>query len=428
MSDGGGDGMNNAARRVGLDDDRDERGTMFGRRMSGRRRTDIGIGAGLIWLAFIIFPLVDAVANNGPALGHVLAIVGAGVFAGVYAWLIYQWRANAGRPTRLSLVLFVVLLAVATALTVADGGGWGFLFTYCAACTWLIAGPPLGFYAVVVCVVLAGVASLIGGANGGTAIGFVASSAGIGLLMLLMRDLRLRNDELSRARADLARLAVAEERERFARDLHDLLGHSLSVIALKAELAGRLLPDRPHEAATEVGEVEDVARNALGEVRDAVSGYRQPTLDGELEGARMALSAAGIDASVERPAVKLDPDTEAVLAWAVREGATNVLRHSGATHVRMRITAGLAETSLEILDDGRGSAWSNNGDHPTANGHHGAGHGLAGRGLAGRGLAGHGLAGLAERAETVHGRVDSGTLSDGGFKLTVRVPKTVPAA
>ncbi len=392
---------------------RDGMVTMFGRRMSPRRRTDIGIGAGLIWLAFIIFPLVDAVANSGPALGHVLAIVGAAVFAGVYAWLIFQWRVNAGRPTRLALVLFVVLLAVATALTVADDPGWGFLFTYCAACTWLVAGPPLGFYGVLVCVVLAGAATLVGGGNGGTAIGFVASSAGIGLLMLLMRDLRLRNEELSKARAELARLAVAEERERFARDLHDLLGHSLSVIALKAELAGRLLPDRPEEAATEVAEVEGVARKALGEVRDAVSGYRQPTLDGEIDGARMALSAAGIDASVDRPAVKLDPETEAVLAWAVREGATNVIRHSGASHVQMRITAGLAETSLEILDDGRGSAASVNGNHPASNGHR---------------VAGHGLAGLAERAETVHGRVDSGALSDGGFRLTVRVPRTIPAA
>ncbi len=408
----------NDPRADGIPDDCDDRETMFGRRLSARRRTDIGIGAALIWLAFIIFPLVDAVTSGGPELGHILAVVGAGVFAGAYAWLIYQWRLNAGRPTRLSLALFVVLLAVATALTLADGYGWGFLFTYCAACTWLVAGPPLGFYAVVVCVVFAGGASLLGGANAATAIGFVASSAGIGLLMLLMRDLRLRNQELSHARAELARLAVAEERERFARDLHDLLGHSLSVIALKAELAGRLLPDRPEDAATEVAEVEGVARKALGEVREAASGYRKPTLDGEIEGARMALSAAGIDASVERPSVKLNPETEAVLAWAVREGATNVIRHSGASHVRMRITAGLAETSLEIVDDGHGSAASGNGDHPSANGHRDPGHGVSG----------HGLAGLAERAETVHGKVDSGTLPDGGFSLTVRVPRTVRAA
>src|SRR6202044_3692908 len=104
------------------------------------------------------------------------------------------------------------------------------------------------------------------------------------------------NDQLRAARAELAELAVAEERQRFARDLHDLLGHSLSVIALKAELAGRLLPDRADEAAGEGAELERVARSALGEVRQAVSGYHQPKLDRELAGARMALTAAGIEA------------------------------------------------------------------------------------------------------------------------------------
>ena len=182
----------------------------------------------------------------------------------------------------------------------------------------------------VACTVLAGVCSALGGANGGTVIGFVASSAGVGLLMLVMRDLRVRNVELNEARAELADMAVAEERERFARDLHDLLGHSLSVIALKAELAGRLLADGPHDAANEVAEVEQVARTALREVREAVSGYHQPTLEGELAGARMALSAAGIEADVEEARVRLDPAVEAVLAWTVREGATNVIRHSGA--------------------------------------------------------------------------------------------------
>ena len=383
--------------------------TTFAGRLSSRRRTDIGLGAALIWLAFIAFPLVDAITSSGSALGHALAIVGAAVFVGVYVCLVYQWRVSATGQSRLGPALFVVLLVVATALTVADRPSWGFLFTYCAACTALVASPPLGFYGVLTCVVLAAITTTIGGGSGGTAISFAASSAGIGLLMLLMRDLRLRNEELSGARAELARLAVAEERERFARDLHDLLGHSLSVIALKAELAGRLLPDRPAEAATEVAEVETVARQALGEVREAVSGYRQPTLDGELEGARMALSAAGIEVSVERPAVTLDPDTEAVLAWAVREGATNVLRHSGAKHVEMRISAGLADTTLEIVDDGARA-----GAEPARNGHRPV-HG------------GHGLAGLAERARGVHGTVDSGALSGGGFRLTVRVPRTMSA-
>jgi two-component system sensor histidine kinase DesK len=145
--------------------------------------------------------------------------------------------------------------------------------------------------------------------------------------------------KLNEARAELARTAVAEERLRISRDLHDLLGHSLSVIALKAELAGRLLPERPGEAVGEIAELETVARGALSEVREAVSGYRQPTLDGELAGARMALSAAGIDTDVVRQPTVLDPSVEGVLAWAVREGATNVIRHSGARHCQLTISS-----------------------------------------------------------------------------------------
>ena len=126
------------------------------------------------------------------------------------------------------------------------------------------------------------------------------------------------------------------------------------MIALKAELAGRLLADGPPAAAREVAELEHVARTALGEVRDAVSGYRQPTLDRELAGARMALSAAGIEAQLTSPAVPLDPAVEAVLAWTVREGATNVIRHSGARHCTFKISASLTDAGVEVIDDGRG--------------------------------------------------------------------------
>src|SRR5581483_8548167 len=200
-----------------------------------------------------------------------------------------------------------------------------------------LVAPAIGF-----CVVMAGAMSAIGGASGGNTIGALASTAGVGLLMLLLRDLRVRNSELLEARAELARLAVAQERERFARDLHDLLGHSLSVIALKAELAGRLLgSERPEAAGSEIADVEKVARGALSEVREAVSGYRQPTLEGELAGARAALSAAGIDAEVRRDPASLDSQTEAVFAWAVREGATNVIRHSGARRCTVTIRSAL---------------------------------------------------------------------------------------
>ena len=306
--------------------------------------------AAIVWLAFIVFPLANAFGKKGTELEEFLVIAGAAVFVGLYVYLVLHWRGQ--RRTPIPIVVFVAMLAISAALTIFQGSGWGFLFTYCAACSALV--PAAGFSGVAACTVLAGVCSALGGANGGTVIGFVASSAGVGLLMLVMRDLRVRNVELNEARAELANAAVAEERERFARDLHDLLGHSLSVIALKAELAGRLLADGPRDAANEVAELEQVARGALREVRDAVSGYRQPTLEGELAGARMALSAAGIEADVEETHVRLDPAVEAVLAWTVREGATNVIRHSRASHCTFRVSASLTDAGVEVIDDGRG--------------------------------------------------------------------------
>lgn len=169
------------------------------------------------------------------------------------------------------------------------------------------------------------------------------------------------------------------------------------MIALKSELASRLLRERPDGAARELADVETVARQALGEVREAVSGYRRPTLEGELKGAQMALAAAGIRAEVSRAEIPLEPEAEAVLAWAVREGVTNVIRHSRARSCALTVSAGSARTAVEVADDGVGAA-------------------------AGNGRAGSGLAGLAQRARGVGGVLVAGPTPDGGFRLTVTVP------
>jgi two-component system sensor histidine kinase DesK len=393
-------------------------GSFFGR-APGRVR----YLAALIWLLFIVFPVLNAIGKEGSPLGHGLVIGGAALFVATYAALVLRWRR--GEPPTGSLLLIGLLLALAIALTLSQASGWGFLFTYCAACVAIALPGAKGFYGVALCTILAAVTSAIAGADGGTVIGFVASAAGVGLLMLVMSDLRLRNQELNDARAELARLAVAEERERFARDLHDLLGHSLSVIALKAELAGRMLTnpgslasgesetDVLDRAATEVRELEQVARTALGEVRDAVSGYRQPTLAGELAGARMALSAAGIDADVKEAQVPLEPAVEAVLAWTVREGATNVIRHSGAHRCTLRITTSLTDAGVEVIDDGVGDG-SPLGESTGRNG--------GSVGAVSDRRAGHGLAGLAERARLVHGTLEAGAVAGGGYRLAVTVP------
>jgi two-component system, NarL family, sensor histidine kinase DesK len=369
-------------------------GAMRGLWFDGRPRGISRMSGAFVWLAFIVFPAVNAFAKHGTAIEHGLTIAGAVAFVIAYIAMVLVWRERSA--DRLLPALFALMVAIAIALTLSDGASWGFLFTYCAACAGLIS-TRWGMAGVLGLAALAGVTSALGGANGGQVIGWVASSAGIGLLILVLRDLRIRNEQLGRARAELARMAVAEERERFARDLHDLLGHSLSVIALKAELAGRLLPERAREAGQEIAEVERVARGALNEVREAVSGYRQPTLDGELAGARMALSAAGIETDVVRQPTVLDPGIEGVLAWAVREGATNVIRHSHASRCTLTVSSNLVDAGVEVVDDGVGAGSVN-------------------------GSSGHGLEGLTERARRLNGQVEAGARPEGGYRLAVTVP------
>ena len=376
-------------------------GRLTDARLGDPPRTVVGRMRMFIWLMFIAIPLVDAVNSHNNGVAKAVTIVAAIAFVAVF--VAAAVRRDKPLPDADALRSVGTLLVISVALTALDRQGWGTLFIFTVVAIAMCFRSPLNFYGVLLCTALC-VGSLVAiDASAGAIFGFATPTLGIGTLMLVVADLRARNLELHAARAELARLAVADERARFARDLHDLLGHSLSVIALKAELAGRLLREEPAEAAGHVSEIEQVARGALTEVREAVSGYRQPTLDDEIAGAKMALSAAGIQARVERPAVNFDPAIEAVLAWTVREGATNVIRHSGAGRCSVKVTAGLGEAGVEVVDDGPGCA------DIAANGHNG-----------------HGLEGLRERVARLHGQIEAGTDAAGGYRLAVRVPVPAP--
>ena len=225
-------------------------------------------------------------------------------------------------------------------------------------------------------------------------------------------------DKLHQTRAELARMAVADERLRIARDLHDLLGHSLSLITLKAELAGRVVGSDPDRAAREIADLETVARRSLGEVRAAVTSYRQPSLPAELAAARQMLTAAGMETQVTAPdSVELPADAEALLAWTVREGVTNVVRHSGARNVSITISVAPGEAAAEVADDGVGPPWES-GRRPGT-----PGPGASGSGGPGSGGLGSGLAGLAERARAAGAEISTGEGRAGkGFRLRVQVP------
>ena len=164
------------------------------------------------------------------------------------------------------------------------------------------------------------------------------------------------NAKLRMAQAEVERLAKLAERERIARDLHDVLGHTLSVVVLKSELAQKLITRDATRAAAEMAEVERIAREGLAEVRQAITGYRSSGLAAELEHVRETLVAAGIQATIEAGSVTLAPAQETALSLALREATTNVIRHAAATSCHIRFYAQDGSVLMEVEDNGRGGS------------------------------------------------------------------------
>jgi two-component system sensor histidine kinase DesK len=213
------------------------------------------------------------------------------------------------------------------------------------------------------------------------------------------------NRALAEARSELARLTAENERSRIARDLHDLLGHSLTTITVKAGLAARLGRTDQARAIEEIGEVEALARQSLADVRAAVGNYRDVTLAGELATGREVLRAAGIVADFPRAVDVVDPSHQELFGWVVREGVTNIVRHAHASSCAVR----LSESTVEIVDDGVGEA----GGVPR---------------VGGGPSPGNGLSGLRERVAAVGGVVDAGPLQPRGWLLRVSVASQERAA
>jgi two-component system sensor histidine kinase DesK len=220
-----------------------------------------------------------------------------------------------------------------------------------------------------------------------------------GLGMTAVRQLITANTDLYATRAELADLAVAADRERMARELHDLLARTLSLIAVKAELASRLSARGDAGASAELADVQRLARQAVRDVRDAVSGSVSPSLETELGAAEIALHSAGIKAVIERNSVEADPAYETTLAWAVREAVTNVVKHSGARTCWIRLNSTENSSTLEIEDDGLGPV---------------------------RGGEGTGLHGLEDRVHALGGAVEVNAGEKRGFRVRVRLGVMAP--
>ncbi len=345
------------------------------------------------WLVFQVFPVIDLVGTPRPVVARVA--IGAALVVFTLAYLSVLGRFAHPRGIRPDVVVVVVL---ATVLSAGLGTSYAGLWIYVSAAA-AAALPRRMVWPVTGAATLAALVVTVSWQDW-TSLFLPVLCPLTAATLWGTRRLITVNAELREAREELARNAVAEERLRFARDLHDLLGQSLSLIALKSELAGRLTEVDAGRARAEMADVESAARRALAEVREAVSGYRQVSCGQAVAEARAALTGAGIAFTGPDRLPVLPGPVDTALGWVVREATTNVLRHSRARTATVTVTEDGGRATLTVVDDGRGPA--------------------------GDAAPGSGLAGLRERVAAVDGSLTGGAAPGGGYRLCAEVP-LVPA-
>jgi two-component system sensor histidine kinase DesK len=357
---------------------------------SGRMLRWEAIDHPAIWLAYLPLFFIPWAIKLPSTAQMIAAGIGLAVFLGVYFLSL-----NAAGGRLIALAVAALLLSFALAFT---GSNWTVIAVYAAAM----------------------IAELRPAWRAGLGIGaFAAASAGLALatgqhpiywvlgvfLMIMVgignisrAALQDKNAALAAAQGEVRQFAAAAERERIGRDLHDLLGRTLTLIALKADLAVRFADSEPDKAAAEMRDVAAAAREGLAEVRAAVSGMTGASLAREIAASQTALAAAGIACEIEGDAEAIDPGTSAVLAMALREAVTNVIRHSGARICRIALIQKTSGLELEVSDDGDGQAVRPGG----------------------------GLAGLTARMTAAGGELalEGDTR---GTRLTARLPQRAPA-
>ncbi|MEY9936050.1 sensor histidine kinase [Streptacidiphilus sp. MAP5-3] len=377
-----------------------------------RRQMFIKLCWMLLWLVYLAYPVTDLLNGDHTAAGDVYGWVMLAAFLACYVTLIMRRQARLDPWQPWHGWVLAAMLAIAVTTTLSLDSAWLALFAYTAVSSGAVLPSPYGFYGVVGVSGLLVTLGLVTHADGGALVGITLGGLLGGLAMTSLMQLVATMRELREARQAVAALAASDERLRLARDLHDLLGHSLSLITLKTELTARFLDqERYEEARAQVGDIEKVSRQALVDVREAIGGYRRPKLAVELAAARTALSAA--DIQIDAPLDLADPrpglglEQEGALGWALREAVTNVVRHSGAALCRIRLIEDFAPEgavgrvlTLEVADNG------SSGKHSTP---------------------GNGLTGLGERLALADGSLDAGPAKRGkGFTLRATVPLRHP--
>lgn len=319
-----------------------------------------------------------------------------GIFYAIFVAL-YAGMVLARQSVRLACLIFMALLGVA--YYPFNNGSYGCFIFAAAFLPFMVESLAVcitGFAALCITLVVEGI--MVHSSPWLWGVGAVIAVVVGGTNIFMAQRLRA-NSKLQLAHEEIEQLAKVAERERIARDLHDVLGHTLSVIVLKSELAGRLISTNPERAVNEIADVESIARKALGEVREAITGYRAEGLPAEIQRAHNVLDAAGVTLLCKENPPALSPTEESVLALALREAVTNVVRHAQATRCEMRFLTRDGKTTLVVEDNGRGGLRQE----------------------------GNGLRGMRERIEALGGHFAIDTAQ--GTRLTIELPlKQLPAS
>jgi len=347
------------------------------------------IPGALVAQAFTIFAANDLIRSGSSPVAVVLGLINMAVYGLLY---IFGVRRVLMSPYRVRVGFLALMLLVSAPLYFTAGPGFSGLWTFLA-----VAAPVLlSFRQSLIFSAGLAVAMLLIEALAGASLSWELAVTMIALSLWMaafVANTRLAA-ELRATQQDLAEAAVVAERERIGRDLHDILGHSLTAITVKASLAGRMLDRNLPAAAAEIADVEALARQALADVRATASGFRDISLAGELAVAGTILRAAEIRAHLPQAVDEVGPGGRELFGYVVREAVTNVVRHSRARNCTVTLTP----HSVRVADDGLGSALNSS----------------AGRGS--------GLRGLTERVAAAGGTLTAGPGPDGGFAVEVELP------
>jgi two-component system, NarL family, sensor histidine kinase DesK len=334
---------------------------------------------------YFVFFLIDPIMSHASLRVWVFTLLATVVFMLLYFGLFWV-------SCRQGLLHLAGMILLGVAFAKYNGGASTF-FIFASACGPFVVDTEADGIKVLLAVQAAGVLTWWGFHLNGW---FLLFSNGISFIVgisdLHFAQRSRANRQLFRANEEIEQLAKVAERERIARDLHDVLGHTLSVIILKSELAGKLMDRDPQRAGNEIREVEQISRQALSDVREAIRGYRARGLSAELAQAKATLETAGVTVKCELEKIVLQPLQESVLSMAVKEGVTNVVRHANAHNCWLRLEQQNGSCRLAIEDDGQGGVHSE----------------------------GNGLRGMRERVEMIGGSLRRE--SQAGTKLVITLP------